>query len=44
MAKIVHTYICVIGGGSGKRTVAAGAMQIGAKTAPIEPSKMGGDF
>ena len=44
MAEIVHTDICVIGGGSGRRTVAAGAMQIGAKTDLIKLGKMGGDF
>jgi pyruvate/2-oxoglutarate dehydrogenase complex dihydrolipoamide dehydrogenase (E3) component len=35
--------VCVIGAGSGGLTVAAGASQLGAKTALIEHRKMGGD-
>ncbi len=44
MAEIFHADICVRGGGSGRRSVAAGAVRIGAKTALIELGKMGGDF
>ena len=43
MAKIIHTDICVIGGGSGGLSVAAGAVQMGAETVLIERGKMGGD-
>ncbi|MCC3303542.1 dihydrolipoyl dehydrogenase family protein [Sneathiella sp. HT1-7] len=43
MANQVKTDICVIGGGSGGLSVAAGASQMGAKTVLIEGSKMGGD-
>ena len=35
--------ICVIGGGSGGLSVAAGAAQMGAKTVLLEKHKMGGD-
>lgn len=35
--------ICIIGAGSGGLSVAAGAAQLGLKTALIEKSKMGGD-
>jgi pyruvate/2-oxoglutarate dehydrogenase complex dihydrolipoamide dehydrogenase (E3) component len=35
--------LCVIGGGSGGLTVAAGAAQLGARTVLIERAKMGGD-
>ena len=35
--------ICVIGGGSGGLSVAAGAAQLGLKTVLIEKNKMGGD-
>ncbi|MEK9754908.1 MAG: FAD-dependent oxidoreductase, partial [Rhodospirillaceae bacterium] len=35
--------ICVIGGGSGGLSVAAGAAQLGAKTVLVEKHKMGGD-
>ena len=44
MAEIFHTDICVIGRDSGRRSVAAGAVRIGAKIALIELGKMGGDF
>ena len=43
MAEIIHTDICIIGGGSGGLTVAAGAVQMGAKTVLFERGKMGGD-
>ncbi len=42
-ATIVKTDICVIGGGSGGLSVAAGAVQMGADTVLIEGGKMGGD-
>jgi len=41
--KIVKTDICVIGGGSGGLSVAAGAVQMGAKVVLVEGAKMGGD-
>jgi pyruvate/2-oxoglutarate dehydrogenase complex dihydrolipoamide dehydrogenase (E3) component len=43
MGRIVKTDICVIGGGSGGLSVAAGAAQMGAKVVLIEGHKMGGD-
>lgn len=43
MSEIVEADICVIGGGSGGLSVAAGAAQMGAKTVLIERGKMGGD-
>ena len=43
MAKQIKTDICVIGGGSGGLSVAAGASQMGAKTVLVEGGKMGGD-
>ena len=43
MAGTIETDICVIGGGSGGLTVAAGASQMGARTVLIEKGKMGGD-
>ena len=43
MGEILHTDICVIGGGSGGLSVAAGAVQMGARTTLIEKHKMGGD-
>ena len=39
----IKTDICVIGGGSGGLSVAAGAVQMGAKVVLIEGHKMGGD-
>ena len=39
----IKTDICVIGGGSGGLSVAAGAVQMGAKVILIEGGKMGGD-
>jgi len=43
MAQEITPDICVIGGGSGGLTVAAGAAQMGARTVLVERSKMGGD-
>jgi len=43
MGEILRTDICVIGGGSGGLSVAAGAAQMGARTILIEKHKMGGD-
>ncbi|MDJ0945527.1 MAG: FAD-dependent oxidoreductase [Kiloniellales bacterium] len=43
MGEILRTDICVIGGGSGGLSVAAGAAQMGARTVLIEKSEMGGD-
>jgi pyruvate/2-oxoglutarate dehydrogenase complex dihydrolipoamide dehydrogenase (E3) component len=40
---VIHADLCVIGGGSGGLSVAAGAAQIGAKVILIEKGKMGGD-
>lgn len=43
VSKTIETDICVIGGGSGGLSVAAGASQMGAKTVLIEKGLMGGD-
>ncbi len=43
MAKRLEADICVIGGGSGGLSVAAGASQMGAKTVLVEKGRMGGD-
>ena len=43
MAEHIKTDICVIGGGSGGLSVAAGAAQMGASVVLIEGHKMGGD-
>ncbi|MDF1721556.1 MAG: FAD-dependent oxidoreductase [Minwuia sp.] len=43
MSDILETDICVIGGGSGGLSVAAGASQMGAPTILIEGGEMGGD-
>ncbi|MZR29349.1 dihydrolipoyl dehydrogenase family protein [Sneathiella litorea] len=43
MTTQINTDICVIGGGSGGLSVAAGASQMGAKTVLVEGGKMGGD-
>jgi len=43
MSEIIKTDICVIGGGSGGLSVAAGASQMGAKVVLVEKAKMGGD-
>jgi pyruvate/2-oxoglutarate dehydrogenase complex dihydrolipoamide dehydrogenase (E3) component len=40
---IIDTDICVIGGGSGGLSVAAGAVQMGARVVLIEKGAMGGD-
>ncbi|MGP9822758.1 dihydrolipoyl dehydrogenase family protein [Salinarimonas sp. NSM] len=40
---IVHADLCVIGGGSGGLSVAAGAAQMGARVVLIEKHRMGGD-
>ncbi|SFS20931.1 dihydrolipoyl dehydrogenase family protein [Yoonia litorea] len=39
----IKTDICVIGGGSGGLSIAAGAVQMGAKVVLLEGHKMGGD-
>jgi pyruvate/2-oxoglutarate dehydrogenase complex dihydrolipoamide dehydrogenase (E3) component len=39
----IETDICIIGAGSGGLSVAAGAVQMGAKVVLIEGHKMGGD-
>jgi pyruvate/2-oxoglutarate dehydrogenase complex dihydrolipoamide dehydrogenase (E3) component len=39
----IETDICVIGGGSGGLSVAAGAVQMGARVVLVEGAKMGGD-
>ncbi len=39
----IRTDLCVIGGGSGGLSTAAGAVQMGAKVVLIEAGKMGGD-
>jgi pyruvate/2-oxoglutarate dehydrogenase complex dihydrolipoamide dehydrogenase (E3) component len=43
MSAAITTDICVIGAGSGGLSVAAGAVQMGAKVVLIEKDKMGGD-
>ena len=43
MAHSIETDICVIGGGSGGLSVAAGAAQMGAEVVLVEGHKMGGD-
>lgn len=43
MAERITADICVVGGGSGGLSVAAGASQMGASTVLIEGGKMGGD-
>ncbi|MEZ5758395.1 MAG: FAD-dependent oxidoreductase [Emcibacteraceae bacterium] len=43
MTKIIKADICIIGGGSGGLSVAAGAAQLGKNTVLIEGGKMGGD-
>lgn len=43
MARHIETDICVIGGGSGGLSVAAGAAQLGVPTVLIEGGRMGGD-
>ncbi|MFZ9135913.1 MAG: FAD-dependent oxidoreductase, partial [Candidatus Puniceispirillaceae bacterium] len=41
--KQIETDICVIGGGSGGLSLAAGAVQMGANVVLFEGGKMGGD-
>lgn len=43
MTKRIKTDLCVIGGGSGGLSVAAGAVQMGADVVLLEGHKMGGD-
>ncbi|MEM8793804.1 MAG: FAD-dependent oxidoreductase [Pseudomonadota bacterium] len=43
MAEVLTPDLCVIGGGSGGLSVAAGAVQMGASVVLIEGHKMGGD-
>lgn len=43
VAETLDVDICVIGGGSGGLSVAAGAVQMGARVALVEKHKMGGD-
>ncbi len=43
MSDVIKTDICVIGGGSGGLSVAAGASQMGAEVVLVEKGKMGGD-
>lgn len=43
MTKRIKTDICILGAGSGGLSVAAGAVQMGAKVVLIEGGKMGGD-
>ncbi|MEM7423948.1 MAG: FAD-dependent oxidoreductase, partial [Pseudomonadota bacterium] len=43
MAEILKPDLCVIGGGSGGLSVAAGAVQMGASVVLVEGHKMGGD-
>jgi pyruvate/2-oxoglutarate dehydrogenase complex dihydrolipoamide dehydrogenase (E3) component len=43
MSSLIEADICVIGGGSGGLSVAAGAAQLGAPTVLIEADRMGGD-
>ncbi len=43
MVQYIKTDLCVIGGGSGGLSVAAGAVQMGAQVVLVEGGKMGGD-
>jgi pyruvate/2-oxoglutarate dehydrogenase complex dihydrolipoamide dehydrogenase (E3) component len=43
MSETIRADLCVIGGGSGGLTVAAGAAQMGAKVVLVEKGRMGGD-
>src|SRR3546814_3270890 len=43
MADMLETDRCVIGGGSGGLSVAAGAAQLGARVVLVERGRMGGD-
>ena len=44
MNKVIHTDICVIGAGSGGLSVAAGAVQMGAKVVLIENAEIAASF
>ena len=39
----LETDLCIIGGGSGGLSIAAGAVQMGARVVLVEPGPMGGD-
>lgn len=43
MSDVIETDICVIGAGSGGLSVAAGAVQMGARVVLVEGGRMGGD-
>jgi pyruvate/2-oxoglutarate dehydrogenase complex dihydrolipoamide dehydrogenase (E3) component len=43
MTRLIQTDLCVIGAGSGGLSVAAGAVQMGARVVLIEAGEMGGD-
>ncbi|MEE8214910.1 MAG: FAD-dependent oxidoreductase, partial [Alphaproteobacteria bacterium] len=43
MAKQIDADLCIVGGGSGGLSVAAGAAQMGANCVLVEKGKMGGD-
>lgn len=43
MSQRLEVDICVIGGGSGGLSIAAGASQMGARVVLVEKAKMGGD-
>jgi pyruvate/2-oxoglutarate dehydrogenase complex dihydrolipoamide dehydrogenase (E3) component len=43
MGQTLEADLCIIGGGSGGLALAAGAVQMGAKTVLVEAGKMGGD-
>jgi pyruvate/2-oxoglutarate dehydrogenase complex dihydrolipoamide dehydrogenase (E3) component len=43
MMKQIETDICIIGGGSGGLSLAAGAVQMGARVVLFEGGQMGGD-
>jgi glycine/D-amino acid oxidase-like deaminating enzyme len=43
-SSVISTDICIIGGGSGGLSVAAGAVQMGAEVTLIEKAEMGGDL
>jgi len=43
MTEVIKTDICIIGGGSGGLSVAAGAAQMGARVVLLEGGEMGGD-
>ena len=43
MSEMIKTDICIIGAGSGGLSLAAGAVQMGARVVLIEAGKMGGD-